>query len=104
MNQLKGKVKNFISPGRMVGKAPKEFEFVVNLKPGTKSVKQPNRPMHPVIKAELHQHLDELLHEGVIESSNSPWSSPIILVRKKSEQMLSLEKDFSGSSMMGNCF
>ena len=55
----------------MVGKAPSKFEFVVNLKPGTRPVKQPNRPMHPVVKAELKTHLDELLQEGVIESLNS---------------------------------
>ena len=32
-----------ISPGRTVGRAPSEFEFAVNLKPGARLVKQPNR-------------------------------------------------------------
>ena len=73
----------FISLERLVGKAPEEFEFALNLKPVTKPVKQPNRSMHPVIKQELRPQLDELLHKGCIEAQNSPWSSPIVPVQKK---------------------
>ena len=43
----------FISPGMTTGKAPSQFEFSLELKPDTKPVKQPNRPMHPAMKQEL---------------------------------------------------
>ena len=46
-------------------------------------VRQPARrlPFHQ--KAEVRQLLDNMLSRGVIEQSNGPWSSPIVLVKKK---------------------
>ena len=39
-------------------------------------------PFHqrPVVR----QHLDEMLRNGIIEPSSSPWSAPVVLVKKKS--------------------
>ena len=73
----------FVSPGRQIGHAPSEFEFAINLRNEAKPVRQANRPLHPLIKAELRNHLDTLLEEGVISASNSPWASPIVPVKKK---------------------
>ena len=46
-------------------------------------IRQPARrlPFHQ--KAEVRQLLDNMLSRGVIEHSNGPWSSPIVLVKKK---------------------
>ena len=42
----------------------------------------PRRVPHH-LKAEVDKQLDEMLRQGVIEPSYSPWASPICLVRKK---------------------
>ena len=49
-------------------------------------VRQPARrlPFHQ--KAEVCQLLDNMLSRGIIEHSNGPWSSPIVLVTKKMAQ------------------
>ena len=37
----------------------------------------------PAIEASIQQEIDKLLASGVIEHSNSPWASPIVMVKKK---------------------
>lgn len=37
----------------------------------------------PVIQQQLHIEVDEMLANDIIEKSNSPWSSPILMVKKK---------------------
>ena len=38
----------------------------------------------PTIRQEIKQQCDRLLEAGVIEPSSSPWSSPVVMVKKKS--------------------
>ena len=47
-------------------------------------VKEKARRIPPTMIEELKQHIRQLLDIGVIEESVSPYSSPIVLVRKKS--------------------
>jgi len=35
------------------------------------------------MQAIINREVDEMLEQGVIEPSHSPWSSPIVVVRKK---------------------
>jgi len=46
-------------------------------------VKERARRINPNLLEELRQHIQELHSMGVIEESVSPWSSPIVVVRKK---------------------
>ena len=50
---------------------------------GATPVRQPARrlPFHQ--RNEVRQMLDQMLQQGVIESAQGPWSSPIVLVKKK---------------------
>jgi len=45
--------------------------------------KQRARPIHPADVEAVRKHIQELLHTGVIRESESPFSSPIVIVRKK---------------------
>lgn len=46
-------------------------------------IKQRYYPVSPVIQEMINSQLDEMLQKGVIEPSNSSWSSPVLLVPKK---------------------
>ncbi len=46
--------------------------------------KHRSRPIHPEDMDAVKKHLQELLDAGVIQESVSPYSSPIVVVRKKS--------------------
>ncbi|KAH0815056.1 hypothetical protein GEV33_007735 [Tenebrio molitor] len=46
-------------------------------------VKQRYRPRNPFMQGIIDEEVDKMLAEGVIEPSNSPWSSPIVLAKKK---------------------
>jgi len=45
--------------------------------------KQRYYPKNPKIQGEIHAKVDELLQMGFIEHSKSPYSSPIVMVKKK---------------------
>lgn len=45
--------------------------------------KQPLRCMPEALKAAIKEEVQKMLNQGVVRPSSSPWSSPIVLVRKK---------------------
>jgi hypothetical protein len=47
-----------------------------------KPVKQRHFPVSPAVEKEMYAEIDRMLQLGVIEESNSGWSSPIVIVRK----------------------
>ena len=49
----------------------------------TKPIKQPFRRVPLAFVNEEKQAIDKLLRQGVIRPSDSPWASPLCLVRKK---------------------
>ncbi|XP_052857552.1 uncharacterized protein LOC128265524 [Drosophila gunungcola] len=62
-----------------------ELESLENLQ-GTSNVapvKQRYYPKNPKMQGEINAKVDELLEKGCIEPSRSPYSSPIVMVRKK---------------------
>ena len=46
-------------------------------------IKQPPRRIPLAKMAEANREIDDMLEKGVIKTSDSPWSSPIVLVKKK---------------------
>lgn len=46
-------------------------------------IKQRYYPLSPALRTIAYDELDSMLTLGVVEPSNSPWSSPIVLVKKK---------------------
>ena len=46
-------------------------------------VRQPVRRVAPCRREEVKELLNQMLQQGVIEPSSSPWASPVVLVRKK---------------------
>ena len=52
-----------------------------------KPIKQPPRRVPIALAGEEHEALGKLQAQGVIHPSTSPWSSPIVLVQKKSGQV-----------------
>ncbi|KAH8271490.1 hypothetical protein KR026_009880, partial [Drosophila bipectinata] len=47
-------------------------------------IKQQYYPKNPKIQGEINAKVEELLEKGRIEPSNSAYSSPIVMVKKKS--------------------
>lgn len=55
-------------------------------------IKQRYYPVSPVVQKRIDHEIDKMLADGVIEPSDSPWSSPILLVAKKNgEQRLCVD-------------
>lgn len=46
-------------------------------------IKQRHRPQNPKMQAIINEEVDRMLQEQIIEPSESPWSSPVVMVRKK---------------------
>jgi hypothetical protein len=73
-----------VFPEELSGMPPdREIEFVIELVSGTAPIfKRPYR-MTANLLAKLKEQLQELLDEGYIRPSASPWGSPVIFVLKK---------------------
>ena len=72
----------FSSVGDEVG-TTEVIQCQVKLKSGTQPIRQKSRPLNPVMEADLRKQLQQWLRHGVVEPSKSPWSSPLVPVRKK---------------------
>jgi hypothetical protein len=61
----------------------RELEFTVDLIPGAKPVSRTSYRMALAELKELKEHLEELLQQGYIRPSVSPWEGPVLFVRKR---------------------
>ena len=55
----------------------------IRLKAGAEPVKHRYTPRNPATQAIIDEEVSRMLAEGIIEPSNSPWSSPVVAVKKK---------------------
>lgn len=60
-----------------------QVEHVIRIQPGTVPIKQRYYPCNPRKQQIIDQEVDKMLAEDIIEPSHSPWSSPVVLVQKK---------------------
>lgn len=66
-------------------KHTKIAEHFIELKPGTTPIFTRQYRIPECHKKEIQRQIDELESKGIIEKSDSPWNSPILLVPKKLE-------------------
>ena len=50
-------------------------------------IRLPFRQQNPLIRAEEQSQVKEMLRDGVIRPSTSPWASPVVMVKKKDGSM-----------------
>lgn len=47
------------------------------------AIKQRHVPRNPEIQDTLNREIESMMTDGIIESPKSPWSSPMVIVRKR---------------------
>lgn len=65
----------------------KQIEFTIDLVLGTAPISKPLYRIAPIELQELKKQIQELLDKGFIRPSVSPWSAPVLFVKKKDESM-----------------
>lgn len=61
-----------------------EFEHQIEIQENAKPIVEPMRRRPPLHVEETRRQIKEMLKQGIIEESESPWSSAYVLVKKKS--------------------
>jgi hypothetical protein len=61
----------------------RQYDHQIPLIPGARPVSMRPYRVAPELKSEIEQQIQELLRLGVITHSNSPFASPVLLVRKQ---------------------
>jgi len=65
-----------------VTRAGIRMEHTIELTPGAQPVRQRAYKRGMEEQAIIKQHIDQMLADGLIEPSQSPWASPVLLVKK----------------------
>nr|GFB99741.1 putative reverse transcriptase domain-containing protein [Tanacetum cinerariifolium] len=65
----------------------REVEFSIELIPGAEPISKAPYRMAPIELKELKDQLQELLKQGFIRPSVSPWGAPVLFVKKKDGSM-----------------
>ncbi|OMP06578.1 reverse transcriptase [Corchorus capsularis] len=77
-----------IFPEELPGLPPeREFDFTIDLHPGTDPISITPYRMAPTELKELKTQLQELLDKGFIRPSVSPWGAPVLFVKKKDRSL-----------------
>ncbi|GJT16615.1 putative nucleotidyltransferase, ribonuclease H [Tanacetum coccineum] len=75
-------------PDELPGLPPaREIEFGIELIPGAEPISKAPYRMAPVELKELKEQLQEMLENGFIRPSVSPWGAPVLFVKKKDGSM-----------------
>ena len=68
--------------------------FKIRLKDGAQYVALVPRRVSPPVLEEMQKQISEMLEMGVIETSESPWSAPVVMVRRPGSSKLRLAIDY----------
>ena len=71
----------FAFPGNQLGRTSL-VQHVIDTGDATPIKQRPYR-VYPYVKKEIDRQVDEMLEKGIIQESVSPWSSPVVLVKKE---------------------
>ena len=73
-----------VFPEEFPGLPPEiEIEFCIDVVTGTNLISMPPYRMAPAELNDLNEQLKELLGQGFIRPSTSPWGAPVLFVKKK---------------------
>nr|GEZ97553.1 putative reverse transcriptase domain-containing protein [Tanacetum cinerariifolium] len=77
-----------VFPNELPGIPPvREVEFNIELIPGSEPISKAPYRMAPIELKKLKDQLQELLEQGFIRQSVSPWGAPVLFVKKKDGSM-----------------
>ncbi|GJV11617.1 putative reverse transcriptase domain-containing protein [Tanacetum coccineum] len=77
-----------VFPDELPGLPPaREIEFGIELIPGAEPISKAPYRMAPIELKELKEQLQEMLENGFIRPSVSPWGAPVLFVKKKDGSM-----------------
>ena len=85
VSQLKALISDYSHAFSVQGEIGKTnvHEHIIELMPGAEPVAEPLRRRAQVQIEETRRQVKELLKEGIIEESNSPWAAAYVLAKKK---------------------
>ena len=72
----------------------KLMQYSIELQPGTTPFRSKLRPLNPLQENDLRRQIDDWLEAGVVEPSNSAWSSALVPVKKKGTDKLRWAIDY----------
>ena len=61
----------------------REIDFVIDLTSGTWPIARAPYRMAPAEMRELRDQIEQLLGQGLIRRSTSPWGAPVLFVKKR---------------------
>jgi hypothetical protein len=73
----------FVKPTELPPKRSQDHKIILQPGAGPVSVCPYRYPFHQ--KIEIEKQVEEMLERGIIQTSNSPYSSPVLLVKKKDD-------------------
>lgn len=82
LSNLLAEFKNAFAIGGKIGRTT-IAEHKIELMPDAKPLAEPIRRHRRLHEAEARRQVGEMLREGIIEESQSPWASEYVIVRKK---------------------
>ena len=89
------KHKHILNDGEALSLPPEAKDVVCDIKvTSTKPIKQRCRPIDPKFREKLYDILKSMLKYNIIEPSDSPWASPIVIVVKKDGENIRLCIDY----------
>ena len=78
--------KTFLSPNSKLNGSTSLVEMEIEVLPGTQPVHSASGPLHRDLLADLKSQVEDWVSMGMVQTSKSPWASPLYLSRRKTVQ------------------